>query len=464
MLVGVLAALASCAPSQRTLLSPVSSELTARGLPAMVAVEPDRVAVSSAVAEVLAQPLSLDGALRVALAQNRRLAAQAEELGIARAELTAAALPAVELSATYHLGTLELDALADVLSLLELPGRRKAASAQVERARAQVVAHAVRLAAEVELAFGLLQAAMAKAELHRHYFDAADAAALLQERAHEAGGSTELALARQLEQRETARARLGRAQLEVLLARERLGRAMGVPNASAGWSVIAAPPVLPAQAPALDELEREAVAASTELAATRATARARARLAGASELRRFLPRLAVGAVAETDEDDHWSYGPAVRLALPLPTETAAAARRDRARLRQTQHELYATAVELRSAAREARLAALGAYAEAAQLRDVVVPLRQRVLDEIVRHYNAMNADTFAVLAAQQALVEGRQMLLEATARFTAAMAQVAALRRGVMPVSSSSPGAPAADAPADPSSAGGERAGGHGLH
>ncbi|MBK7537809.1 MAG: hypothetical protein IPI49_21025 [Myxococcales bacterium] len=117
-------------------------------------------------------------------------------------------------------------------------------------------------------------------------------------------------------------------------------------------------------------------------------------------------------------------------------------------------------MELRSAARSARLEALGAYAEAAQLRDVVVPLRQRILDETVRHYNAMNADPFAVLLAQQALVEGRQLLLEATARYGAAMAQVSALRRGVMPALTAAGAGP--ELPA--SSAGPAPAGGHGLH
>ena len=461
---GVLGALAvigalsaGCAESHRSLLRPVGAELARRGLPEIGSVSPSQVRASEAVQKLLASPLSLQAALRIALAQNRRLQAQAEELGVARAALTAATLPPLEASATYHLGTLEIDVLADVLSLLELPGRRQAAHAQLDRARAAVVGHAVRLAAEVEISYGGLQAAMAKVTLRQLHFDAASAAALVQERAHEAGGATELALARKLDQRETARSLLGRAQVELLLARERLGKALGLSGADPQWTVAEAPPVLPASAPALDELEREAVSASTELEMTRASARERAQRAGASRLRRFLPSLAVGAVAET-EGDVWSYGPAVRLALPLSGELTAAQRRDDASLRQAQHELYATAVELRSAARSARLEALGAYAEAAQLRDVVVPLRQRILDETVRHYNAMNADPFAVLLAQQALVEGRQLLLEATARYGAAMAQVSALRRGVMPALTAAGAGP--ELPA--SSAGPAPAGGHG--
>ena len=452
-----LGSLVGCAPTPTALRRPVSAELSRRGLPELSAVSPDQARTSEAVRQLLASPLTLDAALRISLANNRRLQAEAEELGVARADLSAAVLPPIQVSATYHLSTLEIDALADVLGLFELVGRRKAARAELERVTASVVGSAIRLAAEVEVAYASVQAEQAQLELRRHHFDAAAAAALVRERAFEAGGGTELELARQLDQRETARAQLVRAQLELELARERLSRAMGVSGEDARWTVAPSPPELPPAAPSLDELEREAIAASTELAMGRASARERAQRLGNARLRRWLPRLGVGAVAETaDDGDSWSYGPALSLSLPLTGEDTAEERRGESRLRRAQHELYAQAVELRSAARSARLSALGAYTEAAQLRDVVVPLRQRILDETVRHYNAMNADTIALLLAQQGLVEGRHQLIEATARYAEAMAAVSALRRGVSMTTMQ----PAAEAPA-PS---GETPSLHSLH
>lgn len=452
------AATAACAPGASALRRPINDELGRRGLPALSSVSPHEAGVAPAVRELLARPLTLDAAQRIALANNRRLQAEAEELGVARAELTAAILPPISVSATYHFGDYEIDALADVLGLFELWGRRKAAHASARRVTAAVVGSSVRLAAEVELAYGGLQAEEAKLELRRHVFEAASAAALVRERAFEAGGGTELALSRQIDQRETARAQLTRARVERELARERLGRALGVSGADTAWTLAVAPPQLPPQPPALDELEREAVASSVDLTMARASAEERAQRLGAAKLRRWLPRLGVGAVAEY-VDDGWSYGPAVSLSLPLTGSDAAEAQRSASRLRKAQHELYARAAELRSSARAARLAALGAYAEAAQLRDVVVPLRQRILDETVRHYNAMNADTITLLLAQQALVESQHMLIEATARYAAAMAQVGALRRGVDPgmMAGAAPGAgessPAEETPSS-----------HGLH
>lgn len=446
---------ASCAPTPHALRSPVNAELSRRGLPELSAVSPHEARVAESARALLARPLTLDAALRIALANNRRLQAEAEELGVARAELTAAAFPPIQVSATYHLETLEIDALADVLGLFELGSRRGAARAELEGVRQQVVGSAVRLAAEVEMAYGAVQAELAQVALRQQHFEAAAAAVMVRERAFEAGGGTELELSRQLDQRETARALLTRARVELELSRERLGRALGVSGADTSWTVEPAPPALPAAAPALDELERQAVEASTELAMGRAAARARAAAVGTARLRRWLPRLGVGAVAETSGDG-WSSGPALSLSLPLTGGDTAALRKSEGQLRRAQHELHAQAAELRSAARSARFAALGAYSEAAQLRDVVVPLRQRILEETVRHYNAMNADTIALLLAQQSLVEGQHQLIEATARFADAMAQVSALRRGVSVAMPSAQSAEPAEQGAEPEL--------HGLH
>lgn len=452
-----LAAVASCAPTPHELRRPVNAELSRRGLPELSAVSPHEARVAESARALLAKPLTLDAALRIALANNRRLQAEAEELGVARAELTGAAFPPIQVSAAYHLNTLEIDALADVLGLFELASRRRAAHAQNDRVRQQVVGSAVRLAAEVEMSFSAMQAELAQVALRQQHFEAAAAAVMVRERAYEAGGGTELELARQLDQRETARALLTRARVELELSRERLGRALGVSGADTAWTVEPAPPELPAAAPALDELELQAVEASTELAMGRAAARERAATVGAARLRRWLPRLGVGAVAETNDDgDSWSYGPALSLSLPLTGGDTAALRKSEGQLRRAQHELFAQAAELRSSARSARFSALGAYAEAAQLRDVVVPLRQRILDETVRHYNAMNVDTIALLLAQQALVEGQHQLIEATARFAEAMAQVSALRRGVSVAMPSMPSAEPAESGAEAEL--------HGLH
>ncbi len=101
-------------------------------------------------------------------------------------------------------------------------------------------------------------------------------------------------------------------------------------------------------------------------------------------------------------------------------------------VRRDDHELAAQALELDAAARAAGAAALATYREARQLHDVVLPLRRQIVDETLKHYNAMDADPFALIAARRALVDGAHQYLDAARRYWNAIAEVTALSRGVM--------------------------------
>jgi outer membrane protein TolC len=62
-----------------------------------------------------------------------------------------------------------------------------------------------------------------------------------------------------------------------------------------------------------------------------------------------------------------------------------------------------------------------------------MPLRQRIVDETLKQYNAMNASTFELLSAQRDLVEGGRQYIDALRRFWRASADARALVRGAMP-------------------------------
>ena len=61
-----------------------------------------------------------------------------------------------------------------------------------------------------------------------------------------------------------------------------------------------------------------------------------------------------------------------------------------------------------------------------------MPLRQRIVDETLKQYNAMNASTFELLSAQRDLVEGGREYIDALRRFWRASADARALVRGAM--------------------------------
>jgi hypothetical protein len=132
-----------------------------------------------------------------------------------------------------------------------------------------------------------------------------------------------------------------------------------------------------------------------------------------------------------DDGDRRTIGPLIKLGIPLFDWRGGDRMRANASVTRAEHELSATAVELRAAARSARVTALAAYQETRHLFTVILPLRQQILDETLKQYNAMNADPFALLMARRGLVDGGDQYLDALRRYWNAMSAVSALQRGV---------------------------------
>ncbi|HEU5056989.1 MAG TPA: TolC family protein [Kofleriaceae bacterium] len=459
----LVVALAGCLPSSAAMYGPVDREIERRvGVKAEWRLDAADARVPPAVARLLERPLDRDAAVRIAIASNRRLQADFEGLGIAASQVAeATVLAPLEIDIEYEKALegsgseWEIDATQDVLGLLQLPQRRGIAGAQVRAARARAVAATVALVFAVEAGFYELVAAQQALELRRTAFGAASAGAEVVERMHRAGNTTDLDLARAQAFREEMRALLARAETEVEVRREAMNRLLGLHGESTRWTVAGRLPEPPARHEDLDDLESQSVAASLELGALRADAEAAAGRVSHARLRTILPELGLGVAASRADDESWHVGPALRIGIPLFNWQQGPRARAHAELRRAQNLLAATAVELRAAARAARQRALEAHAEAIHMRDVVLPLRERVVAETVLQYNAMNASTFELLQARRDQVDSGRQYIDSLRRFWTASAEVAALRRGVMP------GAGTASSPTDDGDTAAPGAGGH---
>jgi len=435
----VTAALGACVPSRATTFGPVQREIDERiGVRASWSGTAD-ARVSAAVRDLLGKPLSRDAAVRIAIANSAQLQARFDQLGIAASAIAGATVLApteidLELKGMFGGETeTEISAVQDILDLLQLGQRRGIANADIRAARSRAVAATVDLVADVEVAFNDAVAAQQHLELRQTSFEAASASAEITERMYAAGNTTALDLARQRDQREQARVELGRAQVEVEVAREAVNELLGLTGDATKWTAAGRLDDVPAAAPALDSLERDAVAASLELEALGAESHAAAGRVGLARLRSWLPELGVGVAGSRAEDGEWSVGPAIQIGLPLFNQQQGARARANAELRRAGNVSTATAITLRARARAARQRVLEGYAEARHFRDVILPLRQEVLDETLKQYNAMNATTFELLIARRDLVEAGRQYIDALRRYHNADASARALRRGGMP-------------------------------
>lgn len=439
IMAGILvAATTGCLPSNAQMRNGTAQQLGARWAPAMASAASGNAAQrASLVAKLLAAPLTQETVAKIALANNPAMLAAFDELDIAAADVgIMLAPPAIHADFSvrwnHHYYEVESALLVDVLGLINRAVHLKLADAAATQAQSRATARALELATNAELAYLRVVAAQQEAALRQQVFDAADAAVAVRQRMHDAGNTTDLALVRELDQREQTRVELGRAQLAVEITREQLNAALGLSGDQTNWSAAGQLlPALPAAVPAIDELETEAVANSLGVAAARAQAEVAAEQTGIARKRQWLPELALG-IAVVEHGSGVEAGPAIQVGLPWFGSGRAVAERSTAQLHRAQHELTSLAINLRAAARAARMSALAAFAEATNLRDVIVPLRQKIVDETLLHYNAMNADPFTLIMAQRELTDGKRQLLASQLRFAQAMVRVSALRRGLL--------------------------------
>lgn len=439
IMAGILvAATTGCLPSNAQMRNGTAQQLGARWAPAMASAASGNAAQrASLVAKLLAAPLTQETVAKIALANNPAMLAAFDELDIAAADVgIMLAPPAIHADFSvrwnHHYYEVESALLVDVLGLINRAVHLKLADAAATQAQSRATARALELATNAELAYLRVVAAQQEAALRQQVFDAADAAVAVRQRMHDAGNTTDLALVRELDQREQTRVELGRAQLAVEITREQLNAALGLSGDQTNWSAAGQLlPALPAAVPAIDELETEAVANSLGVAAARAQAEVAAEQTGIARKRQWLPELALG-IAVVEHGSGVEAGPAIQVGLPWFGSGRAVAERSTAQLHRAQHELTSLAINLRAAARAARMSALAAFAEATNLRDVIVPLRQKIVDETLLHYNAMNADPFTLIMAQRELTDGKRQLLASQLRFAQAMLRVSALRRGLL--------------------------------
>ncbi|MFN3595709.1 MAG: TolC family protein [Rubricoccaceae bacterium] len=400
----------------------------------------------AAVARLLADSLTAEAAVQVALLNNRHLQATYETLGLAQAQLVQAGLlgnPVFGAGALWPLdgGPPEwrFRVASDFLDVLYRPLRRAVARGQYEAARLRAASAVLELEAETRAAFVRAQADAARLGAQRRVVASAEAGYAASRLLREAGNVPMLDVLAEQALFEEARLGLALAEAQAEESREALVRLMGLSGPDAHVRPAGALPPVPPEAPYLTgdvldvaALERAAVEASLALGATRADVLAAARAVGLAVPESALPNLSVGAELEGRPGD-WEAGPEVGLRLPLFDTGQARRAAARSVLREQQARYEALAVDVRSAARSLAVRLAAARRTALHYQTTVLPLRARLVQETLLQYNAMQVGVFHLLQAQQLEAEAARRYFDALAAYWTARADLGALLAGYAP-------------------------------
>jgi outer membrane protein TolC len=404
---GVLAllALAGCASfsgdAGMGALDPLVQERT--GVPARVLkTDADRRALDELLQARLAQPLTMDRAVEIALLNNRSLQASYWELGIAEADLVQAGRlrnPAFGYKHTQGGGDVSIERTLtfNLVSLITAPLASRIEGRQFEQTRLQVASEAVQVAADVRRAWVEAVAANQAVDYARQVAGAAEASAELGQRMRQAGNWSAYDQAREQAFHAEAMADVARATQAATAAREHLTRLLGLWGAQAQFRLPERLPDLPAAPHDIADVEQRAVRERLDVQAARLSTQRTATALGLTRATRFINVLELGAVRESDGGAK-ARGYEVTLEIPLFDWGGARTARAEAVYMQAANRLAATATDARSAARESYQAYRGAYDVARHYRDVVIPLRKKISDETLLRYNGMLLSTFELLA------------------------------------------------------------------
>jgi cobalt-zinc-cadmium efflux system outer membrane protein len=365
---------------------------------------------------LLARPLTADSAAQVAVLNNRGVRATVEELAQAQAALaTVRRLPNPTAEGAMRFSgegdpELEVGAMIDLTELLLALPRGGAAASAADAAKLAAVGAIIDLTFHTREAFFEYQAAQQLLELRRTVMQALSASADVAERLRAAGNITELELASQRSIFQEARLNYQRSEAALASTRERLNAAMGLWGRGTEWKTHGRLPDLPETEIATAKLEAEAVRRSLDLEIAKTRFAASAKRANVSRAAGFLPELKAGVSAERDEE--WAVGPAVELELPLFYQGQGEVALARAEMRQHQ-ELYTDmAVRLRATARDVATRLRTARSAVTYYRDVLLPLKQKIVDETQLQYNAMSIGVFQLLQAKRDQVETASAYIE----------------------------------------------------
>lgn len=363
--------------------------------------------IAAEVDKLLAAPLDMEAAVRVALLNNRDLQAEFSSLGVAEADLVQAGRlrnPGFSFSRMAGGGVKEFERgfLFDLMGLLTMPTRTEIESRRFRLTQMRVAESALRLASETRKAYVSAIAARQAANYMEDVQVAAEAGAELAGRMADAGNFSRLRQQREQFYLAEVNAQLTRVRQARTREEERLARLLGLEDVQRYRlpERLPAPPEKPMEE---GPLLQRAMDQRLDLMIARQELDALAKNMGLTRATRFINVLEASYLTSdaTGEPDKRGYE--IELSLPLFDWGEARTARAEALYTQAMNRVAAQAVHARSEVRES----YAAYRSAHQLMqhhwDEVVPLRKRMSEETLLRYNGMLISVWELLADSREL-------------------------------------------------------------
>ncbi|WP_334188598.1 TolC family protein [Noviherbaspirillum sp.] len=377
---------------------------------------------SRQVRDLLAEPLTPDSAVRIALLNNPGLQANFAELGIAEADLVQAGRmrnPGISFGRLRGGSDVEIErgVMFDLVGLLTLPIRSEIEQRRFAQAKLRAASQAVQLAADTRRAYFNAVAARQTAQYMEQVQLSAEAGAELARRMEKVGNWSKLDQAREQMFYADATTQVARARHNAAAAREQLVRLLGVWGENTAFTLPERLPDLPKTPAAMVDAEQAAMSQRLDVQMAKQDAEATASALGLNRATGFINVFDAGYVNKSETGNARANGYEIELALPVFDWGRARVAKAEAAYMQSVHRAADTAVRARSQVREAYSAYRTTHDLARHYRDEVVPLRKKISDEVLLRYNGMLTGVFELLADARDQINSVNTAIEAQRDF-----------------------------------------------
>ncbi|MCK4789918.1 MAG: TolC family protein [Desulfobacteraceae bacterium] len=380
----------------------------------------EHTAILTEVDELLADGLSRQEAVRVALLNNRLLQSSFEQLGISKSDLVQAGLFSnPSLSAVFRFlissgsGTnIDADLFLPISDLWQIPFRKKAAAAQMEATIIRVGQTVIETVAEAKHAYDAVyylgEARRETEEILDRFMAIRDQVVVRRDFGYMSDLDVYLAQTMVAE----AEMQLARFEGELAIARSHLNRVLSFEPRQIGYEIQGGAADEHLALPDLGKAVRYATDHRLDIQMARFKVRQAERTLEL-EKARILKHVSVGASYEREADGADVFGPGFDIELPIFDQNQAQIAKARYRIRQARKNLQALEGKVREEVTSDLETIHFHRAQVQTFREKIIPFREKAIGYAERWVNAMQLNRLYLLEAQKGLLQSRREYLEA---------------------------------------------------
>ena len=384
--------------------------------------EAEQNKIDERVKALLAQRMDVEKAVQIALFNNKSLQASYYQLGISEADVVQAGrLPNPKFSMLYtrNDGDYKIEQILtfNIFSLLTMPKMQEIERQRFVQTQKKTAFEVIKVANHTRIAYFNAVAAKEQVRYSEQVKESAEASAEFARRMLKAGNFNKLQQVREQSFYADAALDYGKANNKQVSAYEALSRLLGVSVDQLNLEERL--PDLPKSITELQPFEKAAFEQRLDLQAIRFETDALAKQLGLTKTTRFLNVLEIGPARVLEGRRGEPYKKGVELSFELPIFDWGTARVARAEsiYMQSVNRAAQLAINAQSEIREAYNTYRTNYDVTKHIRDEIVPLRKKILQENQLRYNGMLISPFELFGDARTQVTSVKSYIESLREF-----------------------------------------------